>query len=828
MAPSSSSSASVLSQDQATLTSILSTMSIESTNSSADQADQNIRHATFLTSEIASKVSSVATNKSSLRRLLDRFTFLASAATKVADSNRKLLISSALLAAAKSLVETIEKLSNAKFMYSYVNKDTINSRIAVLSQTLHSIANDLSLAVQLDQSEWAQEDREDRRLDLEELDHTLQHLVDNDYKILNALELQRVEYLEAIDALQKGLVDHIQKMTAANGASNSDKGKEVGKEKDMDRIFMERALACLRRSTTTDPTSPTTPPPWTLTSWEIDIHSPPIATGGFAEVLSATWLSHTRVAIKRLHLKLETSRLRQDFLREVNTWHPLRHPHILPLLGACATAERPFMVMPFMERGHALQYLDSVPHEDLEPHGIRVLYQVSLGMQYLHSRGVVHGDLKAVNVLIDAHGTAHIADFGFASLKQFTTTRKTSAAAASSQSFGGTLRWMSPERLQGSPLSQPVDIYAFAMLAYEIVSNGEVPLTEIPDALVYQAVVHNNVRPQWPSGSAFRKTGPAVWRVMRACWDVNPMGRPGFGSVAENLRGLVGSEKGKGRSQQIRENEVNGGGGAQRQKEVEEVAVERLGGGMLRKDGEAFVAPGSVTGKGRLNAEGEQMDLSVEDFKGLKSFGNGTWGALINDLLPMFPAQQQYRIQQDMLLFGRSLVLPLSDIQRTPENTDFCDFLYTLKLAAGYETSTIHFIEFMETPSRTRGEQVVKANIHLALSKLGGKTKYLTRRNVGEEVDSGLLKQRREAGLLSGLWNAFSDLYNSPISLTTPAIVRTSFEQRSSDSTAVDSQRGSNAVGNGKLLNQPFTFGVGSLLSQAPSEGGGSSSYVRT
>ncbi|KAJ3038963.1 Leucine-rich repeat serine/threonine-protein kinase 2, partial [Rhizoclosmatium hyalinum] len=192
------------------------------------------------------------------------------------------------------------------------------------------IAQDLTVAIQIENDSWAREDSEDRKFDAEQLEMTLQHLVDNDYKILNALELKQVEYLEACEALQKNIAEHIDRSL----------------EKNLERIFLERALTCLRRaSEATHPTlstKPTPPPPWVLTSWEIEIHDP-ISRGGFGEVLKATWLGHTLVAVKRLHMRLETQRLRDDFMREVKTWFPLRHPNILPLLGACASAERPFM-----------------------------------------------------------------------------------------------------------------------------------------------------------------------------------------------------------------------------------------------------------------------------------------------------------------------------------------------------------------------------------------------------------------------------------------------------------------------------------------------------
>ncbi|KAJ3125968.1 hypothetical protein HK100_010509 [Physocladia obscura] len=448
--------------------------------------------------------------------------------------------------------ECAKNLADSNLMHSIVNKDLIAAKVMLLSEDLTALSQDLSLVIQVDSKVWAQEDREDRQFDMDDLNQTLQHLVDNDYKvdilivslisatheflihpvkILNALELKQVEHLEAIDALQKHLATYI----------------DTSLEKSLHRIFAEKALVSLRRATAAanphQEPPPTTTPDWVLTSWEIQL-GPVINVGGFGEVLQGTWLGHTSIAIKRLHMRLETAKLQRDFLREVKTWHPLRHPNILPLFGACTSAERPFMVSPFMQRGHSLQYLDWCTREfgfkKLEEQGIKLLYEVSLGVQYLHAKGVVHGDIKAVNVLVDDHCNAYVADFGFASLKQYATSRTTTTTGAGN--FGGTLRWMAPERLQGGKLVPPVDSYAFAMTCYEILSEGEIPLTDTPDGLIYQHVVQSHIRPEFPEESAsttYSRTAKLLFKMMEQAWSPNPMLRPSFSTMAEMLKNIL-------------------------------------------------------------------------------------------------------------------------------------------------------------------------------------------------------------------------------------------------------------------------------------------------
>jgi len=92
------------------------------------------------------------------------------------------------------------------------------------------------------------------------------------------------------------------------------------------------------------------------------------------------------------------------------------------------------------------------------------IHHISLGLVYLHSRKIVHGDLKAVNVLIDDGGKAVLCDFGLTRIKADATTRTT---RTDSGSIVGSRNWMAPELLLGGSLKKPCDIYAFGMTLFE-------------------------------------------------------------------------------------------------------------------------------------------------------------------------------------------------------------------------------------------------------------------------------------------------------------------------------------------------------------------------
>ncbi|KAJ3096500.1 hypothetical protein HDU97_005859 [Phlyctochytrium planicorne] len=400
-----------------------------------------------------------------------------------------------------SMEEFARKQAAQKFMQRFVNRQHVEARLLAFHQELATISQDVSLSLDIDLRNWREEDREDRAADLAELEITLQHLIDNDYKILNALELKQQEYLEAMEALQKNLAEHVDRSL----------------ERNLERLFMEKALAQLRR------VSQNVPAPavhdWVITSWEVDIGET-IAKGGFGEVAKGVWLGHTQVAVKRLFVRLDTNRLKDDFMREVKAWYPLRHPHVLPLLGACATAERPFMVSPFMHNGHALQYLDKYPSDSVRM--MKLLIFLTIAGQ------------------VDENGRAYVSDFGFSYLKKITSTRQTQSGGAQ---VTGTLRWMAPERLLGGSPTAAVDVYAFAMTCYEVVTEGDIPLSNIPDSLVYQAVVNNSSRPQRPD-----ECSNVMWDLITQCWHPDPLHRPSFASISVMTKSILaevisGSEK---------------------------------------------------------------------------------------------------------------------------------------------------------------------------------------------------------------------------------------------------------------------------------------------
>ncbi|KAJ7803617.1 kinase-like domain-containing protein, partial [Mycena olivaceomarginata] len=147
----------------------------------------------------------------------------------------------------------------------------------------------------------------------------------------------------------------------------------------------------------------------------------------------------------------------------VQLWLTLRHPNILSFLGANHLDNEPFIIMPYLAHGNTSEFLQKYPSKALCP---LYLSNAARGLLYLHSKDIVHGDLKAANILIDNTGTAVLCDFGLSRIKADMTSRTPQHEIVT---LGpGSRNWMSPELLRSALPWKSSDIYALGMTIYEV------------------------------------------------------------------------------------------------------------------------------------------------------------------------------------------------------------------------------------------------------------------------------------------------------------------------------------------------------------------------
>lgn len=174
----------------------------------------------------------------------------------------------------------------------------------------------------------------------------------------------------------------------------------------------------------------------------------------------------------------------ERFQREVETLAQLEHVGIARLYGAGVDGVS----------GQAWFSMERIQGEDLATHcqqqqtplSVRVamLIRVCEAVSYAHSRGVLHRDLKPANILVDTNGQPKVLDFGIARLKQSEHGNLTQAGQVL-----GTLPYMSPEQLSGSPSADDVrsDVYALGAVAYELLS-GQLPHPRLKTSTLFEAL----------------------------------------------------------------------------------------------------------------------------------------------------------------------------------------------------------------------------------------------------------------------------------------------------------------------------------------------------
>ncbi|KAF8605103.1 kinase-like protein [Ceratobasidium sp. AG-I] len=212
------------------------------------------------------------------------------------------------------------------------------------------------------------------------------------------------------------------------------------------------------------------------------------------------------------------SRVVQRGAREVYYWSKAKHVNVLKLEGIVMFQGRLGMVSAWMENGNLQDYI----RKNLLVDRWQLCLQVTEGLHYLHSIGMVHGDLKAINILVDNDGTVKLCDFGNSLLGDLSLAFSTVSSAG-----GGSVRWMAPELLtETTPHTKQntsTDVYSLGM---EIIS-GLVPYHEHSSYLTVIKTIEKEQLPSRPEQLCeYTKLGKDWWRILLACWNRNPLDRP--------------------------------------------------------------------------------------------------------------------------------------------------------------------------------------------------------------------------------------------------------------------------------------------------------------
>jgi len=209
---------------------------------------------------------------------------------------------------------------------------------------------------------------------------------------------------------------------------------------------------------------------------------------------------------------------------ELQIWSTVTHPNCVRFLGACLAPTEYLLLAECMRGGTLEDKLVRLLRERAPPPTqeqlLDMMTPIAQGMEYLHSKGIIHRDLKSANILIEGERLA-ISDFGlsrpYASNKQEFTAET------------GSYRWMAPEVTRHEPYDEKCDVYSYACLAYEMLSYRK-PFDSMTVLEAAFAVARDGLRPEVPSSCP-----EPIAKLVRQCWAQRSEERPAFTEVLKRL-----------------------------------------------------------------------------------------------------------------------------------------------------------------------------------------------------------------------------------------------------------------------------------------------------
>jgi tetratricopeptide (TPR) repeat protein len=209
------------------------------------------------------------------------------------------------------------------------------------------------------------------------------------------------------------------------------------------------------------------------------------------------------------------------------------HPNIVSIYEMGEEKGQPYIVIPFMPGGDVEGLIEKAPEHRLPiDKAIEITKSVCKGLEFAHSKGIIHRDIKPGNVWLSADGTAKVGDFGLA--LSIDLSRLTHEGM-----MVGTYYYMPPEQAMGGEITPRADLYSLGAMLYEMVT-GRPPFTgDDTVAIIGQHINTPPVSPNWHRP----ELSPALAALIMRLLEKDPQKRPA--SATEVLKALEAIEAGK-------------------------------------------------------------------------------------------------------------------------------------------------------------------------------------------------------------------------------------------------------------------------------------------
>jgi len=289
-----------------------------------------------------------------------------------------------------------------------------------------------------------------------------------------------------------------------------------------------------------------------------------LGAGGYGEVYLGKWREATDVAVKCLSPALLSPDGEVDnigtkhvleLLDEAQLLFNLRHPNVVWVFGIVVESPQdltnrfraPAIVTEYMASG-SLRAAMNRQENSLNQGWVRVVLALDAakGMEYLHSKSIVHFDLKSGNLLLgwrDRRPTCKVADFGLSKQR-----RQTYVSGVKSHT--GTLPWMAPEILKTpDAVDELVDVYSFGIVMWELWTGMEPHKGMAYPTLLHNRMTKTNFRPpvpgteEWADRPDVQEPAPGWGALMQRCWAEDAAMRPSFQGMCVELRDMLEAVK---------------------------------------------------------------------------------------------------------------------------------------------------------------------------------------------------------------------------------------------------------------------------------------------
>ncbi|KAG1872867.1 kinase-like domain-containing protein [Suillus tomentosus] len=246
----------------------------------------------------------------------------------------------------------------------------------------------------------------------------------------------------------------------------------------------------------------------------------PIAHGSFGDVWKCTYTASNRLEASMLHIWLidvagddSRDRVTQRLLGDFRARKQLHHENLLPLLGfSHEFGLLPAMISPWIHNGSLTTYLEHHFTElTIKQKLLIVSYFSEVLLHHVHSKGVVHGDLTANNILIDSDRNAHVADHGILTM---------CSELSGTSYIRSNVRWAAPELFEvpeseESLTPQPAsDIYSFGCIMLQVMT-GRPPYADVRSDHQVIVLILKGKKPTRPSSP---HDADSFWDFIEKCW----------------------------------------------------------------------------------------------------------------------------------------------------------------------------------------------------------------------------------------------------------------------------------------------------------------------